>query len=336
MVSGPRLNIEKYTSAIFRIGSDHDFNGLALELFHHQYWNNPLYREYCDLLGFKPGEMTSPMELPFLPVEFFRDRTVLTGKADEGAKVFVSSGTTASLPGRHIVSDPTLYEKSFTHSFRHFYGDPRQYCFLALLPGYLERPDSSLVYMMDYFIRLTRENGSGFYLDDLDSLVHKISEIKPTTRKIILFGVTFALLDLAERHTLDLEGAVIMETGGMKGRRTELVREELHQILCPAFNIKSVHSEYGMTELLSQAWSKGEGIFRSPPWMKVIIRDLNDPLSLAGPGDTGGINIIDLANVHSCGFIATQDLGRLHDDGSFEVMGRFDNSDIRGCSLMVG
>lgn len=332
----PHLNIDAFCRSIFRIGNVQEFNARALDLFHFQYRSNALYREFCELMKAHPGKVTSPDDIPFMPIGFFRDHTVLSARETEAARVFVSSGTTGSRPGRHVVTDPQLYQRSFIHSFRYFYGDPGQYCFLALLPGYLERPDSSLVYMMDHLVRLTAANGSGFYLDDLAGLNEKLMAMKAGGVKVILFGVTFALLELAEKFPSDLSGMILMETGGMKGRRKELVREELHDILCRAFNVGAIHSEYGMTELLSQAYSQGDGIFRSPPWMKVRIRDMNDPLSPALPGDTGGINIIDLANVNSCGFIATQDLGRVHHDGSFEVLGRFDTSDIRGCNLMVG
>jgi hypothetical protein len=235
-----------------------------------------------------------------------------------------------------MVPDISLYEQSFVRSFTHFYGDPLQFAFLALLPGYLERPDSSLIYMMHHLIGQTKGNGSGFYLNDLERLHEKILQIKEkNTHRIILFGVSFALLEMAEKYPVDLDGHMAMETGGMKGRRREMVRQELHDKLCKGFNLGEIHSEYGMTELLTQAYSAGRGIFRTPPWMRVLIRDINDPFMMVRPGTTGGINIVDLANVHSCAFIATQDLGKVYEDGSFEVLGRFDNSDIRGCNLMI-
>jgi hypothetical protein len=228
-----------------------------------------------------------------------------------------------------------LYEESFLRSFLKFYGDPGEYRFLALLPGYLERQDSSLVTMMDYLIRLTRDHGSGFYLHDMEALKIKLEETQLLKAKTILFGASYALLDFAEQFPMDLSGIIVMETGGMKGRRREMIREELHEFLCSRLNVKIIHSEYGMTELLSQAYSAGNGIFHTPPWMKILIRDTNDPMHFLAPGQTGGINIIDLANLHSCSFIATQDLGKVHEDGSFEVLGRFDDSDIRGCNLLV-
>lgn len=335
MTSGHGFHISDFIHRIFRMGSGDEFNALAMELFRYQYGHNPVYRKFCDHLGRIPDHVTDIRGIPFLPVEFFRDHDVLTGRQAPGAKVFVSSGTTGLQPSRHIVNDPAVYVESFTRSFARFYGDPSQYSFLALLPGYLERPGSSLIFMMEHFIRLTGTNGSGFFLHDLEYLVSSILDLKRKGKKILLFGVTHALLDLAEKFSLDLPGVIIMETGGMKGRRKELIREELHEILRRAFHVSGIHSEYGMTEMLSQAYSAGGGLFRSPPWLKVMIRDMNDPLSPAGDGDTGGVNIIDLANVHSCSFIATQDLGRMRNDGAFEVLGRFDNSDIRGCNLMI-
>ena len=251
-------------------------------------------------------------------------------------KIFESSGTTGLSTSRHYVSDLSVYEDSFLRSFRLFYGEPSDYFIAALLPSYTERDNSSLVYMADHLINMTGDALSGFYLENDDSLIRNIEKRRGEGRKIMLLGVTFALLNLAERNHADLSGAIIMETGGMKGRRPEITREDLHSVLKKAFNIKSVHSEYGMTELLSQAYSKGDGMFYCPPWMKIVLRDTQDPVSLfTEPGRTGGINIIDLANLYSCSFISTGDLGRLHPDGGFEVLGRFDNSDIRGCNLLV-
>lgn len=336
MVSEGNFDAAAFAGSVFGIRDERSFNARALELFHFQYENNALYREFCNLLRAVPARVETTAAIPFLPVQFFRDHEIVTGApASSGARTFLSSATTGDVPSKHTVKDLHIYERSFTEGFRSFYGDPRQYSFLALLPGYLERPDSSLVYMMDHFIRLTVENGSGFYLHNPAELAEKILRLKREGRKIVLFGVTFALLDLAEHFPMDLEGVIVMETGGMKGRRREMVREELHAVLCDAFHVGAVHSEYGMTELLSQAYSRGGGIFRTPSWMKVTARDVNDPLSPTGTGVTGGLNIIDLANVNSCAFIATQDLGRCYGDGSFEVLGRFDSSDVRGCSLMV-
>lgn len=338
-MSGPlSFDTADFTDKIFRISGEQEFNALALQLFHYQYLNNELYREFCDLLKAVPENVYSFDKIPFLPIQFFRDhdvvthhRTIPTGTS----RTFLSSATTGSTPSRHFVSDTSLYEKSFTEGFQYFYGHPEGHCFLAVLPGYLERPGSSLVYMMDHLIRMTEVNGSGFFLHDLEVLRERVLRQKSEGRPTILIGVTHALMDLAGRFPMDLEGVIVMETGGMKGKRKEIVREELHEFLCKAFHVDAIHSEYGMTELLSQAYSKGNGIYETPPWMKILVREVNDPLSLAAEGDTGGLNIIDLANVHSCAFVATQDLGRKHMDGSFEVLGRFDSSDIRGCSLMV-
>ena len=328
----PGVEIRK---SVFHISGDGHFNDLALKIFHFQYNTNPVYREMLQLLKTDPEKIRDFHQVPFLPISLFRDHKIISGRDDIIQKVFTSSGTTGSVPSSHFVSDIKLYEESFTKSFRHFYGDPGNFRFLALLPGYLERQGSSLVYMLDDFIRKTDKHGSGFYLHDLPSLIEKLQSPPPGPVNTILFGASYALLDFAERFPVDLKGVIVMETGGMKGRRKEMVREELHEALCRHLNVNMIHSEYGMTELLSQAYSNGNGIFRSPPWMKILIRDTNDPFHLLPYGATGGINIIDLANLYSCSFIATQDLGKLHEDGSFEVVGRFDDSDIRGCNLLV-
>jgi len=320
---------------IFKIRGDDDFNSLCLDIYRFQYETNPVCQEFSRLLRIDPSDLSSYNKIPFLPVSFFKDHEIISGKDLPIEKIFTSSGTTGTIPSRHLVSDLELYRESFSRSFRMFYGDPASYLILALLPGYLERQGSSLVYMIDCLIGESKQNGSGFFLDDLNGLYEKLKNTALDRRKTILFGASYALLDFAEKFQLDLSGAIIMETGGMKGRRKEMIREELHEILCRRFNVEKIHSEYGMTELLSQAYSKGDGIYRTPPWMKVLIRDTNDPLSYLPAGQTGGINIIDLANIYSCSFIATQDLGRLHDDGSFEVLGRFDDSDVRGCNLLV-
>jgi phenylacetate-coenzyme A ligase PaaK-like adenylate-forming protein len=250
--------------------------------------------------------------------------------------IFESSGTTGVIPGKHFVSDLKLYEESFFRSFSLFYGQPEEYLISALLPSYTEREGSSLVYMADHLISRSKFANSGFYKDNTTELIRIIEKEREKNTKILLLGVSFALLDMAESLSPDLSGVIVMETGGMKGRRKELTRPELHSILKEKFNVNEIHSEYGMTELLSQAYSKGEGIFYCPPWMKIVIRDPQDPLTFyTEPGQTGGINIIDLANINSCSFIATGDLGKVHKDGGFEVLGRFDNSDIRGCNLMI-
>ncbi|MBN3036022.1 MAG: acyltransferase [Bacteroidales bacterium] len=318
---------------LFDIPSQQVFNEKALEIFHFQYEANPVYHSFAELLGKDPGRVRSVQEIPFLPADFFKTRTVLSG-GGPAACIFTSSTTTGTVPARHHVPDPEIYHTSLQRCFRLFYGDPRGYCILALLPSYLEREGSSLVHMAERLIRLSGHPDSGFYLQNTDDLDRKLREMQESDTRVLLLGVTFALLDFARQYRTPLTGAVVMETGGMKGRRQEMVREEVHHLLCHDFGIGQVHSEYGMTELLSQAYSSGKGIFRTPPWMKVLIRDMNDPLSLVQGGDTGGINVIDLANVYSCSFIATQDLGRYREDG-FEVLGRFDHSDVRGCSLMA-
>ena len=320
---------------IFSVKSESDFIDLALQQFDYQYNNNPVYHDFSGFLKKVPGKITRLDELPFLPVEMFKRHRITTGDLPV-QKIFESSGTTGLSTSRHYVSDLSVYEDSFLRSFRFFYGEPSDYFIAALLPSYTERDNSSLVYMADHLINMTGDALSGFYLENDDSLIRNIEKRRGEGRKIMLLGVTFALLNLAERNHADLSGAIIMETGGMKGRRPEITREDLHSVLKKAFNIKSVHSEYGMTELLSQAYSKGDGMFYCPPWMKIILRDTQDPVNLfTEPGRTGGINIIDLANLHSCSFISTGDLGRLHPDGGFEVLGRFDNSDIRGCNLLA-
>jgi phenylacetate-coenzyme A ligase PaaK-like adenylate-forming protein len=310
-----------------------DFDEQALDLFRYQYDGNPVYRMFADLIGKRPAKVKTLMDIPFMPVGFFRDHVIMTGKVRIEA-IFESSGTTGMTPSKHYVKDLSMYEESFTAGFRMFYGDPSEYLIAALLPSYTERPGSSLVHMADRLIKMSGHKKSGFYKKPSSGLIRLLRREKD--KKVLLMGVSFALLELAEKHEADLSHAVIMETGGMKGRRKELTREELHAILMKRFGIGSVHSEYGMTELFSQAYSKGEGIFHGPPWMKVLLRDPWDPLTLTNkPGKTGGINIIDLANIDSCAFIATGDLGRLHPEGGFEVLGRFDNADIRGCNLLV-
>jgi phenylacetate-coenzyme A ligase PaaK-like adenylate-forming protein len=320
---------------IFSISGEEDFWEATLDVFSYQYDNNPVYREFINALGRDRSRVSSPGDLPFLPVEFFRNHKIITSGQTEQI-IFESSGTTGTIPGRHYVADLTLYEKSFLKSFLHFYGEPSDFLIIALLPSYTEREDSSLVYMADKLIKESRNPRSGFYKGNDAGIFKVIGEGKSKGEKIILLGVSFALLDLAESGPADLSGVIVMETGGMKGRRKELTRSELHFILKKYLNLTSVHSEYGMTELLSQAYSKGDGIFYTPPWMKILLRDPQDPLSLfEQPDKTGGINIIDLANLNSCSFLSTGDLGKLHEDGGFEVLGRFDNSDIRGCNLMA-
>jgi phenylacetate-coenzyme A ligase PaaK-like adenylate-forming protein len=358
---------------IFRVSGAVGFNRLALETFRFQAAHCPVYREYVTLLGIEPGKVRSVFSIPFMPVSFFRDHEVITrgddeplpgtvpagmaasviksgkgvvpsdtvnGRAASGSdvagRVFLSSGTTGMRQSRHYVKDTGIYDESLERTFRLFYGDPSGYAVMGLLPSYLEREGSSLIYMVNRLIQLSGNDTGGFFLDDYDALFGAIERARAAGLKVLLTGVTFALLDLAENHPRDLSDVIIMETGGMKGRRKEMIREEVHEILMKTFGVSSVHSEYGMTELLSQAYSKGSGLFMTPPWMKVLIRDSHDPMAHTdAEGSTGGISIIDLANLWSCSFIATDDLGRMHPGGMFEVQGRFDEADIRGCNLLV-
>ena len=325
----------EHAGRIFKIKNQREFLKTALEVFHYQYNNNRLYRDFCINLGRGLEAVNSVEDIPFIPVEFFRNHKIITG-CTRTQIVFESSGTTGVVPGKHFVSDLTLYEESFITTFSRFYGNPDEYLILALLPSYTERKGSSLVYMVNKLVEKSTNPKSGFYKENSAGLIRTVTEAKEVNSKILIFGVSFALLDLAEKSVPNMTGVIIMETGGMKGRRKELTRQELHKILMEKLKVDTVHSEYGMTELLSQAYSAGEGIFHCPAWMKIMIRDPQDPLTIYDrPRFTGGINIIDLANINSCSFIATNDLGRLHEDGGFEVLGRFDNSDIRGCNLMA-
>ncbi len=321
---------------IFSINKRGDFDKVALEIFRYQAANNPVYKEYIAALGLEQVSITSPQEIPFLPVSFFKEHKVLTG-TNICQFVFESSGTTGSgVTSKHYITDLGIYERSFQTGFRHFYGEPSASFFAALLPSYEERNNSSLIYMMNNLILSSKYSDSGFYSNDAVKLIKALENARRDGRKVIFLGVSYALLDLAEKYSPDLSGMTIVETGGMKGRRKEITRQELHSVLKDRFNVKTIHSEYGMTELLSQAWSKGEGIFYCPPWMKIFIRDPLDPLTLLEePGESGGINIIDLANINSCSFLSVNDIGKLRDDGGFEVLGRMDNSDLRGCNLMV-
>jgi phenylacetate-coenzyme A ligase PaaK-like adenylate-forming protein len=330
------LNLSaEISTSVFSITGDESFEKAALDIFRFQVRSCGVYKEMSRILGVDPEKITSVFEIPFLPVSFFRDHKIISCDERNVQKIFTSSGTTGSVPSRHFISDLKLYEESFLRSFRAFYGEPGNFRFLALLPGYLERHNSSLVYMMDHLIRCSQANGSGFYLNETEELYRKLKESGQGKARTILFGASYALLDFAEKYPDDYSDIIVMETGGMKGRKKEMIREELHGFLQEKLNVDVIHSEYGMTELLSQAYSKGKGFFRTPPWMKILIRDTNDPLNYLPAGQTGGISIIDLANFYSCSFIATQDLGRAHEDGSFEVLGRFDDSDIRGCNLLV-
>lgn len=309
------------------------FEALALEIFHYQFNRNPVYKAFVLALQRDPGRVLSLEQIPFLPIRFFKSHDVKSGEFLPET-VFESSGTTGSVNSKHHVKDLALYEESFLRGFEMFYGPVNDWCILGLLPSYIERGNSSLVYMTDKLIAKSAHPQSGFYLHEYEQLAVVLAELEKRKQKTLLIGVTYALLDFAEQFPQRLAHTVLVETGGMKGRREEMVRPEVHRILKNAFEPEHIHSEYGMTELLSQAWSKGEGLFTCPPWMKLLIRDEEDPFVVKKTG-SGIINIIDLANIHSCSFIATDDVGRIYNDGQFEVMGRVDGSDLRGCSLMV-
>jgi len=321
-------------SDIFNINSEQAFQKQALEVFKYQFENNIVYRSFCDLLYKNPSDIHQFEDIPFLPIQFFKSHNIVS-TTHTVQKIFTSSGTTGQLTSKHLVTDLSVYEQSFETGFETFYGNVENYVVLALLPSYLERDGSSLIYMADALIKQSKQVESGFYLNNLEALKNTLLKLESQNRKVILIGVSFALLDLVEFHQFQLKNTIVMETGGMKGRRKELIRNELHDILKEGFGVLEIHSEYGMTELLSQAYSKGHGIFNCPPWMRVLTRDTEDALTIQKSGKTGGLNIIDLANINSCAFLATQDLGKIHTDGSFEIIGRFDNSDIRGCNLMA-
>ncbi len=310
------------------------FTKLALATFQSQARENLVYKEYLNHLDIDASAISSIEGIPFMPIEFFKHNHVVTGRGKE-TRIFESSGTTGSQTSKHYLLDDEIYRESLEHGFRHFFGDPAEWCFIALLPSYLERPNSSLVFMMDYLISRSQNPLSGFYLNNPDDLASKLEFLEQSGQKTMLIGVTFALLDLAEQFPMSLINTTIVETGGMKGRREELTRNELHTILKSAFRVNSIGSEYGMTELLSQAWSTGDGIYFTPPWMHLLIRDPYDPFRRMPDQKSGGIDVIDLANQYSCSFIQTQDLGRKHADGSFEVLGRFDNTELRGCNLLI-
>ena len=319
---------------IFTISNAKQFEKIALKVFRYQHENNSVYREFCKLLKVEKGRVKSLQQIPFLPIQFFKSHEVVSN-SDSIQETFTSSGTTGMITSKHLITDITLYEDSYRNAFSEFYGNIEDYVVLALLPSYLERSGSSLIYMVKDLIELSNNSNSGFYLNNYDELISKLIELDSLGQNVLLIGVTYALLDLIEKRKFELKNTIIMETGGMKGKRKEIIREELHELLCDGFGVLSIHSEYGMTELLSQAYSLGNGIFECPNWMNILIRDTEDPLTYVPVGKTGGINVIDLANINSCSFIATQDLGKKYPNNSFEVLGRFDNSDIRGCNLMV-
>lgn len=318
----------------FNIRSYHNFKEIALKTFKFQAKHNIPYKSFINFLGINPTSVKKLEEIPFLPIEFFKSHQIVSN-SNPVEKIFLSSGTTGQIQSKHYVTDLKVYEESFEKGFDFFYGNIEDYTILALLPAYLEREGSSLVYMADALIKASKKPKSGFYLQNLETLAKHLKELDAQDEKVLLIGVSFALLDLIEQYQFNLNHTIIMETGGMKGRRKELIRTELHTILKEGFGVEAIHSEYGMTELLSQAYSKGNGIFACPPWMKILTRDTEDPLTILNTNKSGGLNVIDLANINSCSFIATQDLGKVYSDGTFEVIGRFDNSDIRGCNLMV-
>jgi phenylacetate-coenzyme A ligase PaaK-like adenylate-forming protein len=309
------------------------FGDRCLEMFRFQYRNSQVYSQWCNAIGRNEGNVKAVENIPFLPVSFFKSGKVMT-TAFEPAVIFESSGTTGMVSSRHYVKDPGIYRDSFLGAFRQFYGDPAGYCILALLPSYMERGGSSLVYMVDELVKQSGHALSGFYLHEHAQLAERLNELEKAGQPTILFGVTYALLDFAEAFPARLNHTIIIETGGMKGRKKEMTRGEVHGILKTQFGLPAIHSEYSMTELLSQAYSKEEGKFACPPWMKILLRSEDDPLEVYRNGK-GVINIIDLANIYSCAFIATDDAGKVSEDGSFEVLGRVDNSDVRGCSLLV-
>ncbi|MES2426775.1 MAG: acyl transferase [Bacteroidota bacterium] len=319
---------------VFSITNQEQFNQVALQVFQYQAKNCLIYNNFLSGLKIDPAETTKVQDIPFLPIQFFKAQRILSS-ADDVQLTFTSSGTTGMITSSHYITDVSWYEESFRKAFQLFYGDIKDYTILALLPAYLERPGSSLIYMAQDLITQSNNPESGFYLYNHDDLALQLKKQQQAKKPTLLIGVTFALLDFVEQYQINFPELIVMETGGMKGRRKEMIREELHNTLCKGFGVNDIHSEYGMTELLSQAYSKGSGIFNCPPWMQIITRDTNDPLSIVTNGKVGGINVIDLANINSCSFIATQDLGKIYKNGSFEILGRFDNADIRGCNLLI-
>jgi len=324
--------IDKFINKIFNT-NESNFDEIALEIFYYQAKNNPVYKSFIDASGINCLNIDSIEKIPFLPISFFKTHQVLVGNL-EYQTVFISSGTSSDQSARHYVYSTELYKESFLRTFKRFFGEPEDYCILALLPSYLERGNSSLVYMVNELIQQSEHNGSGFYLYDFASLNTKIEIVKKTKAKIIFLGVAFALIDFCSDYQPDLSGHITIETGGMKGRKREMMREELHEILCKSFNQENIYSEYGMTELLSQAYSLNDGVFNSANWMRVMSRDRYDPYNILDDCETGLLNIIDLSNVASCSFIATDDVGFSMNTTQFKVTGRADFSPLRGCNLM--
>lgn len=325
--------MEELINRIFNIKNSNEFDALALEIFKFQYENNKVYGNWCKLMNKNPENVKNIELIPFLPISFFKTHKIVSF-TQEPVHFFKSSGTTNNETSKHYVYDLKLYERSFIHCFEEFFSDIEEYCFIALLPNYIEQGNSSLIYMIDNFIKRSKHKESKFYNNSLQEVIRTLKECERKNIKTILFGVTYALLDLIEIEKLNLNNTIVFETGGMKGRRKEIIREELHKILSNGFGVNEIASEYGMCELFSQAYSKGNGRFFCPKQMKVLIRDTYDPLTFIEENKTGGINIIDLANIYSCSFIETQDLGKIYQDNSFELLGRIDNTTIRGCNLM--
>jgi hypothetical protein len=323
-----------YFPQIFETLTANKFKELTLRIFHYQSVNNVVYADFIKKLGINSAEVKSIDQIPYLPIQFFKTHQIISGN-DTVQEVFLSSGTTGLTQSKHFVTNTNLYVSSFTMGFEYFYGAIETYTILALLPNYLEQKNSSLVFMVNELIKKSNTKESGFYLNNLEELSYKLIKLDKKGKKVMLIGVSYALLDLIELNKFNLKNTIVLETGGMKGRRKEMIKEELHQVLCKGFGLEEIHSEYGMTELLSQAYSHGNGIFKTPPWMKIVIRDAEDALQILPVEKAGGMNVIDLANFNSCSFIATQDLGKTHKNQTFEILGRFDNSDIRGCNLMV-
>ena len=329
------MQVKYIKERIFNIKTEQDFKDVTFDVFKYQYNNNDIYKQYVQLIACNPKKVTNIIDIPFLPIEFYKGKKIISGK-NEVETTFLSSGTTGMVQSKHYVTDLELYKESFIKSFNIFYGKPENFIILALLPNYLEKGGSSLVYMVNELINQSNNVHSGFYLNNYDELLDKIIELKSVKKKVLLIGVSYALLDLPVVDSDIFKNIIVMETGGMKGKRKEMTKKELHEALQEKFKVSNIHSEYGMTELLSQAYSHGQGIFETPPWMKILIRDTYDPYSNLANGKSGGINVIDLANLNSCSFIETKDIGKLHENSQFEVLGRFDNSDIRGCNLLIG
>lgn len=331
------LEIKKKLINVFqkKTLNEDEFNDLCISIFKFQYQNNNIYKSYVNYVCKDASNLNHYTQIPFLPIEFFKKHDIVCLPQTNSDVVFTSSGTTGTITSKHIVQDIELYTQSYLNGFQLFYGSISDYCILALLPSYLERKGSSLIYMFDDLIKKSNYPFSSFYLHNMDELISTSEKLIDNNQKVILLGVTYALLDLAEKNHKLSKDWIVMETGGMKGKRKEMIKHELHDILINSFGVNSIHSEYGMTELLSQAYSKSNGIYQTVPWMKILIRDVNDPFTYLNNRKTGGINVIDLANLYSCSFIETKDLGKINEDGSFEIMGRFDNSDLRGCNLMI-